>query len=146
MEHKFRAVEDGILEVVGELDGIEVARVYTKLAEHAVAEVILIIVKNLPLAAGLGVSLHVGGYLNSVVRTCSLTHCASCALVVTDLQTTFLYLRVVEIVFGNTLKDQTPTMAFGDMKCRLTVFRILLGSLRSEILLHRYLQSGGERL
>ena len=69
VQHQLRAVEDGILKVICELDGVEVAGVGTELAEHAVAQVVLIVVKHLLLLSRLRILNHVAQNLDSSIGT-----------------------------------------------------------------------------
>ena len=112
MEHQLAAVEHSILEIIRKLDGVEVAGVGTKLAEHAVAKIVLIIVEHLLLLACLRILSHVTGNLDRSVRTGLLAQCASGTLVAAILV---------------ALECQATTVTCGYMECSLAVLGILLG-------------------
>ena len=64
---QLRAVEHGVLEIIRKLDGVEVAGVRTELAEHAVTQVVLIIVEHLLFLARLRILSHVAHNLDGSV-------------------------------------------------------------------------------
>ena len=111
MEHQLRAVEYSVLEIIRKLDGVEVAGVSTELAEHAVAQVVLIIVEHLLLFTCLRILSHVGSNLDGSIRTGLLAQCASRTLVAAILV---------------ALEYQAPTVTLRHMKCGLAVLGILL--------------------
>ena len=112
MQHEFVAVEDGILEIVGEPDGVKVAGVGTKLAEHAVAKVVPVVVEYLLLLARFWVLCHVADNLDCAVGTRLLTERTGGTLI-----------RAVVV----TLEDQASTMTRRHVERSLAVLGILLG-------------------
>ena len=124
MKYQFAAIERGVLEVVCKLNCVEVAGIRTELAEHAVTQVVLIVVEHLLLLARLRVFGHVAENLNGAVRTCLFAQCASRTLVSTVLI---------------TLEYQAATMAGRYMECGLAVLGVLLGRLVGEEVLPVFL-------
>ena len=68
VHHQLVAVEDCILEIVDKLDCTEVTCVHTEFAEHAVAQVVLVIYQLALLLACLWVLHHLGYNLDGIVR------------------------------------------------------------------------------
>ena len=101
----------GVLEIISKLDGVEVAGVGTKLAEHAVAKVVRIIIEHLLFLTCLRILSHVCCNLDGSVRTGLFAQCASCTLVAAILV---------------ALKYQATTMTLSNMECSLAVLGILL--------------------
>ena len=126
VKHKLAAFERGILEIVSKLDCIEIAGIRTELAEHAVAQVVLIVIKHLFLLARLRVFGHVGRDLDGTVRACLFAQGASRTLVGTVLI---------------TLEYQAATMAGRYMECGLAVLGVLLRRLVGEEVLEVFLPS-----
>ena len=60
-------VEDSVFEIVDKLDGSEVTCIDAELAEHAVAQVVLVIYQLALLLACLGVLHHLGNNLDGVI-------------------------------------------------------------------------------
>ena len=114
MEHQLRAVEHSVLEIIRKLDGVEVAGVGTELAEHAVAQIVRIIVEHLLFLACLRILSHVGHNLDGSVRTGLLAQCASRTLV-----------AAILVAF----EYQTATMTLSHMACGLAVLRVLRSRL-----------------
>ena len=139
MQHQLATVEYGILEVIGELNSIEVTSIDAEFAEHTVAKVVLIVIEHLFLLTCLRVCIHVRRDLNRVIRTSLLTHGASRALVITNLQSALNGLRVIGIF--HTLENQAAAMTLRDMKRRLTILGILLSRLWREVFLHGNLKT-----
>ena len=124
MEHQLRAVKHGVLEIIRKLDGVEVAGVGTELAEHAVAQVVLIIVEHLLFLTRLRILGHVGCNLDGSIGARLLTKRTSGALVVTMLV---------------ALEYQASTMALSHVECGLAVLRVLLCRLIGEEVLEIFL-------
>ena len=106
MKHEFVAVKHSILEIVGEMNSAEVAGIDTELAEHAVAEVILIIYQLTLFLSRLRVFNHLGSNLDGIVWTRFLTQCATYAFVVVVLvasenETTAVACRHMESRLGS---------------------------------------------
>ena len=110
MEYQLRAVEYGVLEIIRKLDGIEVAGIGTKLAEHAVTQVVQIIVKHLLLLSCLRVLSHVAQDLNGSIGAGLFAQCASGTLVAAILV---------------TLEYQATAVALSYVECSLAVLGLL---------------------
>ena len=119
MKHQRFTLKCGILKIVGELNGIEVASIRTELAEHAVAKVVLIVVEHSLLLACLRIFVHVGDNLDGSIGAGFLAQCTSRTL-------------VTAVIVA--LECQAPTVTCCHMQCRLAVLGILLCALvgRSE--------------
>ena len=120
MEHQLVAVEDGILKIVGKLNGIEVASIGAKLAEHTVAQVVTIIVEHPLLASRLGIFGHVRDNLNGAVGARLLAKRASRTLVTAILV---------------ALENKAPAMTASHMERSLAVLGILLCRLVGPVVL-----------
>ena len=127
VEHQFRAVKHGVLEIIRKLDGVEVAGVGTELAEHAVAQIVLIIVEHLLFLTRLRILGHVAQNLDGSIGARLLTKRTSGALVVTILV---------------ALEYQAATMTLSHMECGLAVLRVLLSRLVGEEVLEIFLPRG----
>ena len=117
MEHQLRAVEHGVLEIIRKLDGVEVAGIGTELAEHAVAQVVRIIVEHLLFLTRFRILGHMAQNLDGSIGARLLTKRTSSALVVTILV---------------ALEYQAATMTLSHVECGLAVLRVLLCRLVGE--------------
>ena len=131
VKHECFAVEYRVLEIVYKLDCVEVAGVHAEFAEHAVAEVVLIVDELLFLLACLRVLNHLRHDLDGAVRASLLAECTSCTL----------HDAVLVAVH-----HQTSAVACCYVQCGLAVLGILLSALRCEVLLPGGLHTYGESL
>ena len=126
MINQLITIEYRVLEIIHELNSSEVTSIDTKLTEHAVTKVILVVIKLFLLATRFRVLLQMGYNLDRIIRASFLTHGTRRAFIV--------------LIFI-TQEDKTATMTLCNMQGSLAVFRILLRSLRREVFLHRHLQT-----
>ena len=119
VQSEFSSVEDTVFEIVSELNGTEVARVDTELAEHTFSQVVLIVDEEAFFLTGLGVFPHFRFYRDSAVRACLFAHGARHAFVVAVLI---------------PCEDEPTAVAFRDMQSCFSVFGVLFGNLFSEML------------
>ena len=131
MQHQRVTVEHAVFEIIRELDSPEVAGICTELAEHAVAQVVLIVNELFLLLSGRLIGHHLAYYLDAAVGAGLLAEGAGGAEAVAGLV---------------TLEHESAAVALGHMESRLAVFGLLLGALRGDVFLHRHLQTGGKRL
>ena len=119
MLYEYITAECSVFEILDELDSTEVAGIDAKLTEHTVAQVILIVSKELFLLS-VGSYDHLRCNLDGAIWTRLLAQCTRSTL-------------VLAILIEN--HDKSTTVTLCDMLC-LAVFWILLSNLAGHVLTH----------